>query len=261
MRIPALIVTCLLLFGSANAQRKIGFFETPGSPYKIDWRAEAFLIPSGVGLMTASYFFDRTKPSYTPGAYDIEGLLKINRNSVHTGRELPSKISDGLFFSSTAMPSLLLLDKDIRRDKSFYIMWAEVMLINSSLTILAKSAADNPRPYVYATETDASTLKGKEPLRSFFSGHTSMTAASMFFMAKIYSDYHPNSRWRYAVWTVAALTPAATAVLRVRAGQHFPTDVALGYVVGAATGYLVPFVHQKLQQKRLREHPQLLEGF
>jgi membrane-associated phospholipid phosphatase len=88
-----------------------------------------------------------------------------------------------------------------------------------------------------------------------------MAAASMFFMAKVYSDYHPNSRWRYAVWTVAALSPATTALLRVRAGKHFPIDVALGYVVGAATGYLVPFAHQKLQQKRLREQPKLLEGF
>ncbi|CAN5192820.1 hypothetical protein BH09BAC1_BH09BAC1_27590 [soil metagenome] len=241
---------------------KIGFFETPNSPYKMDWRAEAFIIPAGIGVMTASMFLDKTKGVCLPGSYNMDHMIGINRRSVRPINERPAKISDGFFFGSVAAPSLLLFDKDIRRDKSFYMMWAEVMLINSSLTMMAKSAADHPRPYVYnSSENDNAKMEGKDPLRSFFSGHTSMTAASTFFMAKVWTDYHPHSKWRFAVWGAAAATPAVTGYLRVRAGMHFPTDVALGYVVGAATGYLVPLVHQKLQQRKEREHPHKMEAF
>ncbi len=141
-------------------------------------------------------------------------------------------------------------------------MWAEVMLLNGAATYLTKTLVDRPRPYAYANNpVDAADIEGKEPLRSFFSGHTSMAAASTFFLAKVYSDYHPHNRWRYAVWTAAGALPAVTGFLRIQAGKHFPTDVMVGYVVGAATGYLVPFVHQKLKQRQLRPQPQTLVGF
>jgi membrane-associated phospholipid phosphatase len=34
-----------------------------------------------------------------------------------------------------------------------------------------------------------------------------------------------------------------TATLRVRAGQHFPSDAVVGGLIGTASGVLVPLVH------------------
>ena len=49
---------------------------------------------------------------------------------------------------------------------------------------------------------------------------------------------------------------------RVRAGQHFPTDVIMGALVGAGIGVLVPHLHRRRQtQEQERETPPVLVGF
>jgi membrane-associated phospholipid phosphatase len=64
-----------------------------------------------------------------------------------------------------------------------------------------------------------------------------------FAAASMFSAYHPDSKWKPVVWTVAAILPAATAYYRVRGGKHFITDVATGYAMGALTGILIPRLH------------------
>lgn len=79
---------------------------------------------------------------------------------------------------------------------------------------------------------------------SFFSGHTSSAAAMSFFTAKVFSDYFPDSKWKPLVWTMAATLPALTGYFRIKGGKHYPTDVIMGYTVGALIGFFVPYIHQ-----------------
>ena len=65
-----------------------------------------------------------------------------------------------------------------------------------------------------------------------------------FFTAKTLSDYTNRSGVQAVAWTGAILLPAATGFFRYQAGNHFPTDVVVGYVVGAAVGIIVPHIHK-----------------
>ena len=114
------------------------------------------------------------------------------------------------------------------------------------MTNLVKNAVRRPRPFVYNPDpTIPLNIKLKpDARRSFFSGHTSTTAAMSFLTAKMYSDFHPNSDARPFFWGAAAIIPAATGYLRVRGGKHFPTDVITGYIVGTLVGILVPALHK-----------------
>ena len=78
----------------------------------------------------------------------------------------------------------------------------------------------------------------------FFSGHTSSSAYFSFFTAKVFADTHPNSKWKPVVWGSAIALPAMTGYLRYKAGKHFPTDVIVGYGVGAAFGILIPELYK-----------------
>ena len=78
-------------------------------------------------------------------------------------------------------------------------------------------------------------MRGCPFSRSYF-----QLATFSFFTAKVFSDTNPNSKLRPWVWSSAALLPAVTGYLRVKGGKHFPTDVIVGYAVGAAIGILVP---------------------
>jgi len=46
------------------------------------------------------------------------------------------------------------------------------------------------------------------------------------------------------LFTSAGAATFLTGFLRVRAGEHFPTDVILGGLVGTASGILVPYFHK-----------------
>ena len=81
---------------------------------------------------------------------------------------------------------------------------------------------------------------------SFFSGHTSSTATSTFFMARILDDLHPElGTKRWLLYAGAAVPPALAGWYRIRAGKHFPSDVVAGFAFGAAVGVLVPELHRR----------------
>jgi membrane-associated phospholipid phosphatase len=99
------------------------------------------------------------------------------------------------------------------------------------------------------------TRVGSTSIKSFFSGHTSQTAAASFFFAKVITDYHPTLKrgLKIGLWAFAITIPALNGTLRVLAGKHFPTDVMTGYVAGAATGWLVPQLHRTRTSKEQKQ--------
>ena len=83
---------------------------------------------------------------------------------------------------------------------------------------------------------------------SFFSGHAAGVAAigaTATYLAFVRSPYTPRP------WITLGVATALTAFVsyeRVRAGQHFPTDVIAGSMAGAAIGVLVPHLHRHKQE-------------
>ena len=52
---------------------------------------------------------------------------------------------------------------------------------------------------------------------------------------------------RVAIGFLGGALGTSTAALRVAAGQHFPTDVIVGSLIGAGTGVTVPLLHRGSQ--------------
>ncbi|MEK7256007.1 MAG: phosphatase PAP2 family protein, partial [Bacteroidota bacterium] len=148
-------------------------------------------------------------------------------------------------YGSYALPVLFLADKETRRDfPQILSLFSETILLNAGVTFLMKSTFRRPRPYVFDPNVDLTRKQKRNAKASFVSGHTSTTAANTFFMAKVYSDYFPDSKLKPYVWGSAIVVPAVTGYLRVRAGRHYPTDTIAGYIIGAAAGYFVTYLHR-----------------
>jgi len=45
------------------------------------------------------------------------------------------------------------------------------------------------------------------------------------------------------------LPPAYVGYLRYRGLKHFPTDILMGYIIGAGSGILIPHLHKKKGDK------------
>jgi membrane-associated phospholipid phosphatase len=129
------------------------------------------------------------------------------------------------------------------------IMFAEVYFFVNGATDFTKGLVGRKRPYVYNTalsvEERYEASGGTDVFFSFFSGHTTAAFVAATFSSKVFTDIHGTSPWSYLMWGSTLSLATLTAYARVKAGEHYPSDVIAGAVVGGAIGYLVPALHRK----------------
>ena len=220
----------------------------PDSPYYLSKRMDLPLAAVSTGLLVGAELVNVTPLTED----DINDLNKdevsdFDYSATENWDENSIATSDLLLYSSIGFPAILLIDKEIRRDyKKFMSIWAETFVLTYGLTNLTKVLVSRPRPYLYGTSEGSEEHKMEDDnQRSFFSGHTSLSAASWFMMASMYQDYHPESKLAPYIWATAYLVPAATGYYRYDAGKHFLSDVLTGYFIGRAIGGMVPRWHKK----------------
>ena len=211
------------------------------SPYNISRNLDMKIAGISGGLLLGAMLMDYTpmdlseiaglKPSDVPD-YDSRAIDNWNVGSI--------KMSDLLLFSSIAVPGLLMFDQEIRSDyRNFSLVWAQSIFLTLGFTNFTKVLVGRPRPYLYADNASDDYKLKKDNRKSFFSGHTSISAVSWFLMASMYEDYRAGSNILPYLWTSAFLVPAYTAYCRYDAGKHFLSDVVAGYLVGSTIGVLV----------------------
>ncbi len=130
-------------------------------------------------------------------------------------------------------------------------MFGETVLLTVGSTEVLKRAVARHRPYTYNTTLDDRTIEtmigpdSADARASFPSGHTSVAFASATFTASVLTrTYSWPGGVDAAVWTTTLGAATLTAIGRVRAGKHFPTDVIVGALLGSAVGLLVPSCHE-----------------
>lgn len=161
-------------------------------------------------------------------------------------RSLKAKdASDKLFYGSMPLPLIFLLDKEMRKDGlKLGLLYLQAVSSFGSLYATSARLADRFRPYTYNPNVDMGRRTGGGGRNSFFAGHPGMVATVTFFSAKIYADYHPQMKGKWVLYSLAGAAAVSTGILRVKAGEHFYTDIMVGIPVGVATGLLVPHIHR-----------------
>ncbi len=183
---------------------------------------------------------------------DPMDINSFDRGATKNYSESFSKGSDILVYGAAAtsiavsamMPLVAKSDNFWKEAGTLAAIWLETNMLTLGVAEVVKISARRIRPYAYNDQVPLESKLGPEGKKSFFSRSTSITATNMFFAAKVFSDYHPESRWRPVAWGVAAAVPALTGYMRVKAGMHFPTDVIAGYAFGALVGYFIPHLHK-----------------
>jgi membrane-associated phospholipid phosphatase len=149
------------------------------------------------------------------------------------------------FYGSMPLPLFLLLDKKIRRDAGkVSLLYLEAMAITGTIYTSSSMLFDRFRPYTYNPDVDMDFKMRGGSRNSFFAGHVALVGTSTFFMAKVLSDYHPESKAKWAYYTVAAAATGMTGYLRHKGGRHFPSDILLGAAVGTFSGIMIPNFHK-----------------
>lgn len=218
------------------------------SPYRLSWEVDGSLAGATLGMGTTYFILNRKMPSLDSayiGTLHKSMVKRFDRSACNNWSRGIAKASDVMMFTSMATPSLLFIDKNIRKDYlKVGTIWAQTFFLTAGVTNLTKVLVKRKRPFVYNPDVPMHYKLKKDAQYSFFSGHTSVTSSMCFMTAKIYTDYNPKSKALPYVWAGAAIIPAVTGYFRYRAGKHFWSDILIGYLVGATVGILVPELHK-----------------
>jgi len=252
MRKTILIIIVIFQFGEAWSQKDTLF---ENNVYQMNYKIE---VPVTLVLFAANYKgFDMIRnkaPLNTDEIFSLDpkNIWSFDRRAVEQNYssvtvENAVKASDLGMNISLFLPVFLYLDKDIRKDGlDILLLYLETQSINTVLYTYAGALPTNRiRPFVYYREVPIERKLGHGTLDSFFSGHTSSTATASFFLAKVYSDYHPELNWKkWIIFTAALIPPSFVGYYRYKALKHFPTDILLGITVGIASGIFIPNLHK-----------------
>ena len=178
----------------------------------------------------------------------IDGYAPLQR------KPAPARASDVLVLGAVAGAMGLGLAHGRKAGEWGSLMaGAGTLAVTAGLTEVTKNLAGRRRPYTWDPGHSAAGLTGycagtppnsPDDCKSFYSGHTAIAAASSFFAVRdlqLRGELKTAAAFRLAYGTAAVLT-ITTGTLRVLAGQHYISDVAVGAVVGTGLGLLGPMV-------------------
>lgn len=122
---------------------------------------------------------------------------------------------------------------------------AEALVIGGVIQQVTRHAVERPRPFMYTPGVYPADRGLPEANRSYFSGHTSSMFSLAASFAYTYQLRHPDSGWRFVVWPALLSAAGVQSGLRVASGDHFPSDVIIGALVGVSAGIMIPALHRR----------------
>ena len=238
----SILLFCCLCYATTLGQQHT-------SPYEWNWTRDGIWTGAAFGTSAYGLILIKDKDDITTedlAALDVNNINFIDRWAAGNNSESANKISDIPFAASFVIPFGLLFNDDINDHSAQFIgMYLQSLSTTSAMYTVTAGFVNRSRPYVYNEDNDIGRRLSKNGQRSFYSGHVAAAATATFFAAKVYIDYNPEITGKGYIWAAAAAIPATIGYFRLEAGQHFLTDIILGYTLGAATGILIPEMHKK----------------
>jgi membrane-associated phospholipid phosphatase len=171
-------------------------------------------------------------PCWFPGDYGLRG-----RQSTGAAR-----MSDSLIAVTIAAPVAAAVGKGVTpRFLNTGVVYAETLSANLLLNALSKVVFRRPRPYTYRYLDDSQA--DDDWFVSFYSGHSSTAFSTAVAGSYLFAESAPNDASRIVMWGTELTLASATAMLRVRAGKHYYSDVVVGALLGVGLGIGVPVLH------------------
>jgi membrane-associated phospholipid phosphatase len=222
--------------------------------YKMNYKVDLPII--GVGAAWCGYAFTKI---YSKPTTPLQTILDLDKNDVPVFDRWVAGKHDGYldeisyypFYAAMPLPLILLADKHIARNAGTVgLLYLEAFAYTGVLYTGSIYFTNRFRPDVYNTSLDIDYRRNGNFRNSFFAGHVALVATSTFFISKVYADYHPHSNWKWVFYGASVASTAGMAYLRLEAGKHFPSDIAIGIAIGTAAGILTPHLHKVAHRHR-----------
>ena len=239
--------------GLTRARAQSGSVALP----QLNWWSDGILGAIGLAGNAIGLTASATLQTVPAEGLDPSGInWGIDRDAIGNPSTSAKTMSDVAAMATLAgVPVLALLTQPgvhgfgnvVRRP---FVLYGESVLLAQAITQVLKPAISRPRPFTYlpAAERPASSgydVTSEHAFLSMPSGHAATTFAAASYAAtdNLVSRPEAGSTEHVAVAAAGGLLAGLTAELRVKADQHFPSDVLVGGLIGTASGVSIPLLH------------------
>jgi hypothetical protein len=252
-----LSTTILLLFAFASAFGQTSDSSNTGhKPYTINKPVDISLTAGLAGFTLYNFAAIGRKDGTSETKVlsltknDVNGF---DRWAIRPYNKSVDKASYIPFYLAIPYPVIFLgLDKKMRKDYlELSFLYLQAMCVTGTLYTTSVHYFSRLRPLVYDPASPMGERTSSNSRNAFFAGHVALVATSTFFMAQVFADYHPDSKLKWVMYSAAGVATGATAYMRHKAGEHFPSDILVGTAVGTLSGLLVPRLHRS---KLVKDH-------
>jgi undecaprenyl-diphosphatase len=227
----AFLLLCLAALASAEG-------------FRLDPLMDGLLGGTGLASAAVSEYLFQTRSQPRLGAVDPGQVNAVDSIAVLPYSGSLDAAADVTQYTAIAIPLLLGFFLPLDQAAAAAVVYGEALAWAYFLKDIGKYLLPRYRPFIYAGGTDISASALAEQDASFPSGHATMSFAAAAFGAMAFAAYFPSSPWLTPFVSVEFGLAALTASLRVAAGMHFLSDVAVGALVGAGCGLLIPLLHE-----------------
>ena len=229
-----LLANCLALLPVGLSGQRVS------PPYRAGW-ADVAVIGSAatIAAIPPALALPHGPPPCAP--CDVGELWRVDRIAVHHADRNASRASDALLagvVGGAAWASVRGVSAERARGDAAVML--EAAAWTGATTQWLKVLVHRSRPVLYTSAAPAAANL-HDNRESFPSGHTSFAFAAATSYAVLAARQQLPHASRNSVLLMAGAT--GVGVLRVTAGQHFPTDVLAGAALGAGIGWLVAALH------------------
>lgn len=268
---PCLLSLCLFAGGAAyGATPASGATPAPAAPapalpvaavptpdlalYRLDPALDTAIAVGGAALWTGAFFVvSPQQKNRICDPCDPAELNALDRPFVRfhdPAWRWPGNVA--YFLPAAAFIVLDIRDVGWRRWRVWmtdFLVLMEAMVLQGVVTEVFRRTVLRPRPFLYEAGVYSDERGEGEATFSFYSGHVSSVFTLATGLAYTWTLRHPRSRWLAPLWIGAFLVASLSPISRVASGDHFPTDVLVGSVVGTAFGLGWPALRHRLYER------------
>jgi len=232
-----LLLSVTLSRGNASAT------EPPTYVLSVDKDAPALALSAAA--VSVAVVRNELSPAWCAPLCNPESINALDRPVAGVYRPTWARVSDvGIAALLLAPPVVLLFDEGFPATLNDLVVVVEAIAWASAAASYSSLAVRRPRPFLYGTTAPLSERMSPNAALSFFSGHTATSFSAAAVLSETLFLRHPGlpGPWIAAGGTFGVAALVGTS--RILAGQHFPTDVVAGALVGTSIGVLVPVLHE-----------------
>ena len=218
--------------------------------WKLSYKADIPIIISAFGLDLSADSYKRTIDGLSEDQIkelDKNEIFFLDRFAADLYDLKLKEASDYTVYTQFLIPIATSFVFDKKNFISDMIIYGETMYLQAGITKWCKFLTKRNRPYTYNDQADSSRQDNRDARFSFVSMHTTTAFSAAVFGSYLYQER--GGQYPTLFWIANLSLAAATGILRVASGDHFPTDIICGAIIGSAFGYLIPALHRVKDSK------------